>query len=109
MASSLILAGHPGPLRGQGRELLSCSSTAADSAPGSPPAPAVTRVGTMPNILARLEVTQAPGDMDLPGFRLHPLSGDRSGTWAVTVRTNWRVTFRFDGEDVADVKYEDYH
>jgi len=46
------------------------------------------------NILARLEVAQAPGEMDLPGFRLHPLSGDRSGPWAVTGRTNWRGTFR---------------
>ena len=48
-------------------------------------------------------------DMDLPGFRLHLLKGDRSGTWAVTVRANWRVTFRFAGDDVADVQYEDYH
>ena len=47
--------------------------------------------------------------MDLPGFRLHPLRGSRSGTWAVTVRANWRVTFRFEGEEVTDVNYEDYH
>lgn len=66
-------------------------------------------VGKLLNILARLEVTQGPEDMDLPGFRLHPLRGDRSGTWAVTVRANWRVTFRFEGADVADVQYEDYH
>jgi len=61
------------------------------------------------NILARLEIAQEPEDMNLPGFRLHPLKGDRAGTWAVTVRGNWRVTFRFEGEDVADVDYEDYH
>lgn len=61
------------------------------------------------NILARLDVARAPDDMDLPGFRLHLLKGDRSGTWAVTVRANWRVTFRFAGDDVADVQYEDYH
>ena len=61
------------------------------------------------NILARLDVAQVPGDMDLPGFRLHPLRGNRSGTWAVTVRANWRVTFRFEGPDVTDVNYEDYH
>ena len=61
------------------------------------------------NILARLDVAQRPEDMDLFGFRLHPLTGDRAGTWSVTVRANWRVTFRFEGEDVADVHYEDYH
>lgn len=61
------------------------------------------------NILARLDVAHGPEDMDLPGFRLHPLRGDRSGTWAVTVRANWRVTFRFAGEAVAEVTYEDYH
>jgi len=48
-------------------------------------------------------------DMDLPGFRLYPLTGGRAGTWSVTVRANWRVTFRFEGKDVADVNYEDYH
>lgn len=66
-------------------------------------------VDKLRNILARLEVAQGPDDMDLHGFRLHPLTGDRAGTWAVTVRGNWRVTFRFEGEDVADVQYEDYH
>ena len=66
-------------------------------------------VSKLRNVLARLDVAQGPDDMDLPGFRLHPLRGDRSGTWAVTVRANWRVTFRFEGEEVADVNYEDYH
>jgi toxin HigB-1 len=38
-------------------------------------------------------------DMDLPGFRLYPLKGQLKGSWAVTVRANWRVVFRFaDGE-----------
>ena len=66
-------------------------------------------VGKLRNILARLDIAQGPDDMDLPGFRLHPLRGSRSGTWAVTVRANWRVTFRFEGEEVTDVNYEDYH
>jgi len=61
------------------------------------------------NILARLEVAREPDDMDLPGFRLHQLKGGRSGTWAVTVRANWRVTFRFEGKAVVDIDYEDYH
>ncbi|WP_305909825.1 type II toxin-antitoxin system RelE/ParE family toxin [Methylomarinum sp. Ch1-1] len=60
-------------------------------------------------ILGRLNVSIAPKDMDLPGLRLHELTGNRSGTWSVTVSGNWRVTFRFEGEDVEVVNYEDYH
>ncbi len=47
--------------------------------------------------------------MALPGLRLHALKGRRKGTWTVTVSGNWRVTFRFDGKDVRDIDYEDYH
>ncbi len=47
--------------------------------------------------------------MDLPGFRLHALKGGYAGFWAVTVRANWRVIFRFEGDDVVDVDYLDYH
>jgi len=47
--------------------------------------------------------------MGLPGLGLHPLKGTRQGTWAVSVSGNWRVTFRFEGRDVTDVNYEDYH
>jgi proteic killer suppression protein len=46
--------------------------------------------------------------MDLPGFRLHPLKGPLKGFWAVTVRANWRVIFRFH-EGAGDVDYVDYH
>ena len=60
-------------------------------------------------ILARLNQSRAPSDMDAPGFRLHPLKGELKGFWAVTVRANWRVTFRFRGEDAADVDLIDYH
>jgi proteic killer suppression protein len=48
-------------------------------------------------------------DMDLPGFRLHPLKGDLKGFWAVTVRANWRVIFRFVTQNATDVDYVDYH
>ncbi len=47
--------------------------------------------------------------MNLPGLRLHPLRGDREGTWSVAVSGNWRVTFRFCNADATDVDYEDYH
>lgn len=60
-------------------------------------------------ILARLNRSRVPQDMAAPGFRLHPLKGDRKGFWAVTVRANWRVVFRFEGEDACDVDLVDYH
>jgi proteic killer suppression protein len=47
--------------------------------------------------------------MELPGLDLHPLKGERKGTWALSVSGNWRVTFRFLGKDADDVDYEDYH
>ena len=60
-------------------------------------------------ILGRLEAATEVQDMDLPGLRLHPLVGDRSGIWSVTVSSNWRVTFRFVDGDAEIVNYEDYH
>jgi len=65
--------------------------------------------GKLRDILARLEVANAASDMDLPGFRLHQLKGEFAGSWAVTVRANWRVVFRFGDGDVLDVDYLDYH
>lgn len=60
-------------------------------------------------ILARLNASTCPKDMNLPGLNLHELSGSRKGTWSVKVSGNWRVTFKFVGEDAIDVDYEDYH
>ena len=60
-------------------------------------------------ILARLEESPEVGNMDLPGFRLHPLKGDLSGFWSVTVSGNWRVVFRFEGGHASDVDLVDYH
>jgi proteic killer suppression protein len=61
------------------------------------------------DILARLDAASSAADMDLPGFRLHPLKGELKGFWAVTVRANWRVIFRFADRDALDVDYVDYH
>ena len=47
--------------------------------------------------------------MDQPGYRLHPLSGRLTGFWSVIVSRNWRIIFRFDGSNVTDVDYVDYH
>lgn len=60
-------------------------------------------------ILGRLNAAASVIDMDLPGLRLHELSGNRSGTWSVTVSGNWRVTFHFQDGDAEVVNYEDYH
>lgn len=60
-------------------------------------------------ILGRLDASREPRDMALPGLKLHPLTGDQGGTWSVWVSGNWRVTFRFDGQDVILVDYLDYH
>lgn len=61
------------------------------------------------DILARLDAAGMVEDMDLPGFRLHALKGELKGFWAVTVRSNWRVIFRFAEGEALDVDYVDYH
>jgi toxin HigB-1 len=61
------------------------------------------------DILARLDAAGEVADMNLPGFRLHALKGNLKSFWAVTVRANWRVIFRFADGDVVDVDYIDYH
>jgi proteic killer suppression protein len=65
-------------------------------------------VDKLRNILATLQAAPNVAHMDLPGFRLHPLKGEMKGFWAVTVRANWRVIFRFDA-GAEDVDYVDYH
>jgi proteic killer suppression protein len=61
------------------------------------------------NILARLDAADSVEDLDLPGFKLHALKGEWKGFWAVTVRANWRVIFRFEDGDALEVSYLDYH
>ena len=60
-------------------------------------------------ILIRLHSSQTPADMDLPGFKLHLLKGNLKNHYAVTVSGNWRVIFKFEGNDVINVDYVDYH
>lgn len=66
-------------------------------------------VGKLRNILARLAAARTVEDVDLPGFRLHPLRGELTGFYAVTVRANWRLIFRFYDGYAGDVDYVDYH
>ena len=65
-------------------------------------------VDKLRDILSTLHAAPSVAHMDLPGFRLHPLKGSMKGFWAVTVRANWRVIFRFD-DGATDVDYVDYH
>ena len=60
-------------------------------------------------ILADPDSARMPQDMDFPGLRLHPLTGDLKGFWSVTVSANWRIIFRFDDANVVDVDLVDYH
>ncbi len=60
-------------------------------------------------ILRALDVASEPGELNLPGFGLHPLHGNLSGYWSIEVNGNWRVTFVFEGNDVDIVDYQDYH
>ena len=59
--------------------------------------------------LTALETAQTITDMDIPGYRLHPLKGTRKGEWAISVSGNWRLTFRFEAGNVYLLDYEDYH
>tara|TARA_R110002072_G_scaffold19156_2_gene71388 strand:+ start:708 stop:959 length:252 start_codon:yes stop_codon:yes gene_type:complete len=60
-------------------------------------------------ILADLDATASIDHMRRPGYRLHPLSGDRKGFHAVDVSGNWRIVFRFENGDVFDIDLIDYH
>lgn len=59
--------------------------------------------------LGFLDHARVPQDMNAPGWRLHPLKGELDGHWSVDVSGNWRLTFRFEGEDAILVDYQDYH
>ena len=59
--------------------------------------------------LADLDAASKPSDIDLPGYQLHPLRGDRRGSWSIAISGNWRVTFRFEDGDAYDVDLVDYH
>jgi proteic killer suppression protein len=60
-------------------------------------------------LLAALSTATSPLNMNIAGFQLHPLAGERTGEWAVSVSGNWRLVFRFDGDNVTDVDLVDYH
>ena len=70
------------------------------------PAELVPRIERM---LDRLDSCIRAEDMNIPGFKFHRLKGERKDSYAVSVSGNWRITFKFDGENAVDVDLEDYH
>ncbi len=59
--------------------------------------------------LRRLDEAAAPNDMNIPGWKLHPLAGELAGHYSVWVNGNWRLTFAFENGDAVLVNYQDYH
>jgi len=60
-------------------------------------------------LLTSLDAAKGPSAMNLPGYRLHPLKGERKGQWAVSVSGNWRLIFMFEDGNATDVDLVDYH
>ena len=60
-------------------------------------------------ILDRLDASIDPFDMNLPGYDLHQLKGDKNEMWSVSVSGNWRIIFYFEGQDAYLIDYLDYH
>ena len=60
-------------------------------------------------MFAALDTAKQIDDMDLPGFSLHPLKGERKEIWSISVSGNWRVTFMFNEGNAQIINYEDYH
>ena len=59
--------------------------------------------------LSALDTARALDDMDIPGFRLHPLKGEMKGRWSITVNGNWRITFEFKDGNTYVLDYEGHH
>lgn len=59
--------------------------------------------------LYALDAAGSPSDLNAPGWRFHPLKGDLEGHWSIRIDGNWRLTYRFEGEDAILVDYQDYH
>ena len=60
-------------------------------------------------VLDALNAAQEPRDLEFPSFGLHKLKGQLSDHWSIRINGNWRVIFRFVGQDVELVDYKDYH
>ena len=61
------------------------------------------QVGRIRIALADLDSARSPRDLSMPGYRLHQLRGKLQGFWSIRITGNWRMVFRFEGDDVYDV------
>ena len=59
--------------------------------------------------LTAVDTAHTIDDINLPGFKLHQLSGNRFGVWSISVNANWRITFEFRDGHAYILNYEDYH
>ena len=66
-------------------------------------------VDRLRDILPTLNDASTIDEMKLPSYRLHQLKGDLKGHFAVTVRANWRLIFRFEDGEAFDLDFIDYH
>lgn len=66
-------------------------------------------IGRIRRILSALSAAVSPDELNLPGYGWHRLTGDRAGTYSVTVSRNWRLTYRWDEDGPFDIDLEDYH
>ena len=67
------------------------------------------QVRRIADVLAHLDQAVRVSDLDLPGYRLHPLKGPFKGMWSVTISGNWRIVFRLEDGDAFDIDLVDYH
>ena len=69
-----------------------------------------SQIQRIKQILLLLDAARSPSNINSrPGFRLHPLKGDRTGQWSMTVSKNWRIVFRFVNGEAVDIDLVDYH
>lgn len=59
--------------------------------------------------MVALDTSRSIEDMDIPGFKLHPLKGKLKNRWSISVSGNWRITFEFHDGNAFVLDYEDYH
>ena len=81
---------------------------AKDSAKGVPPDTA----DKLRKMLAYLDNMEDPEELRaLTAWKIHTLTGDRKGTWSLSVTRNRRLTFCIDTaeREIWDVNLEDYH
>lgn len=66
-------------------------------------------LGRIRRMLSDLDAARQPRDLEWPGYRLHPMTGDMRSYWSMRVSANGRIVFRFADGEAVDVDLIDYH